>query len=198
MPRHRAKKSRRRRAPDLSTLSPFTRIHNDILREILTLLPFKSIMWCVCVSKQWKAMIKDPSLIKFCNTIHANELSRNTLIFENAGDLVSVNLNNLKGGWRFHIFTEMCKSHKTDILSLVGSCNGLLCYRSYISDHVAISDHLTQTWKLVPYVAPYVDPAPSSDGSISLVVNFGFGYDSSTDDYKVMRISYDWVVEDTC
>ncbi|XP_071712246.1 F-box/kelch-repeat protein At3g06240-like [Rutidosis leptorrhynchoides] len=156
----------------------------ELIEAILPLLPAKSLGRFKSVSKQWYSLISSPNFIKTlivnCNKNNPNPNPTHLILYPRSDDLCNVDSPN----YSLDIkqlntqITPVTLTAKSPILyqpwySTRVSCNGLLLvYR--VSDVLCLVNPTTgKTLKL-----------PNS-GGFSYDA-YGFGYDSLTDDYKVI------------
>lgn len=144
-----------------------------IVDEILPRLPAKSLIRFKCVSKLWLSVISRREFINH----HLNyALSSNTnhllILTGNDHSLSSCNLDVLDDP------AVKIPSFGIDPF-VVGSCNGLLCIQSYSPYCLVLLNPSTGSSRKIPSLLP---PRKFS------AMNFGFGYDSQNDDYKIVRI----------
>ncbi|XP_016457094.2 F-box/kelch-repeat protein At3g23880-like [Nicotiana tabacum] len=160
---------------------------DEIIIEILIRLPVKSLLKLRCVSKSWLSLLSNPHFI-------------NTQIIFSAQDCKNVNLRlaivaSVSGlvGKMSSIYSIVCeKNSSMNVANLdytlkapigsakfVGSCNGLLCL-------TAVSFNLIlwnpSTGKCKEFQDSFVQ------SGVSYYVRYGFGYDGSNDDYKVVKV----------
>ncbi|XP_074269821.1 F-box protein CPR1-like isoform X1 [Silene latifolia] len=158
----------------------------ELITEIFTKLPVKSLHRFKCVSKTWNSIITSTKFIKqhlrqtlILNTNFNNIIiSSNNSIFSSAisavklrFDIINHPLNNL-----FH----------RPAVDIIESVHGLLLIADYPKQTLYLFNPSNKTQRFVP-------PAPSGPSrkpgfGFGLVDVFGFGYDSVTDDYKVVRL----------
>ncbi|XP_042512967.1 F-box protein CPR1-like [Macadamia integrifolia] len=156
---------------DRKQIMPSKNLPEELILDILSRLPVKSLLRFRCVSKPWCILITDPSFIK----MHLNRsLATNTnltLIYRNSIDFYSVDLD----AWEFN---HPLKSQFFRPTRLLGSCNGLLCILNCEDDTFLWNPSTTMHQKLplIPIDHTLYDYA------------YGFGYDPITDDYKVLRV----------
>ncbi|GMI65505.1 CONSTITUTIVE EXPRESSER OF PR GENES 1, CONSTITUTIVE EXPRESSER OF PR GENES 30 [Hibiscus trionum] len=158
----------------------------EVILEILKSLPVKSLVKCRSVCKAWNRLISDPSFIS--THLHAS-LSRppNKTPF-----LLLRCLKNGKENYFLHYdndgFDEFkqlqfpvfgCVSYSV----VVGSCNGLICLSFLPHDVLNFV-----FWN--PSIQKYISlPQPSiCCDSHDVHLNFGFGFDSRTNDYKLLIV----------
>jgi hypothetical protein len=155
--------------PQLPTL-PF-----DLIVEILYKLPVKSLMQFQCVCKSWKSLISDPKFAK-----------KHLRISKKHHHLISIFTDSTRAKFIYmsyplsSIFTEVTAMqleypltipHRFDLI--VGSCHGILC--------IAINLVSVILWN--PSIRKFTQ-LPSLENS--RVYDFSFGYDHSSDTYKVV------------
>ncbi|KAK9919584.1 hypothetical protein M0R45_028172 [Rubus argutus] len=172
----------------------------EIIEEIFLRLPIKSLGKLRAVCKSWNSLIQTSTFIH-------NHLSRNqnqnqilliqaTVFLEGTDhDLFSLHLDNPP----FDVYSnyklinnpfvaynnahETSPKYKRDVyrelrrVHVVGTCNGLVCL-------VSQSDHSALIWN--PCIRKYVMLTPNI--SRSEIKSYGFGYDSRTNNYNVLRI----------
>ncbi|XP_059432374.1 F-box/kelch-repeat protein At3g06240-like [Corylus avellana] len=150
----------------------------EIMEEILSRLPIKSLCRLRCVSKLWRFLISDPHFIK----MHLKRRSMHKVFMSfiyrckiqffdyealfNGDDDQNSAVKNLQ----LPVETGSIRSAK-----LLGSCNGLLC--------LGLGERNVIVWN--PCIREYKklqEPQGEGDGS------YGFGYDSCNDDYKLVRV----------
>jgi len=165
----------------------------EILTEILSRLPVKSLLRFRSTSKSLKSIIDSHN---FINLHLKNSLNRSFFIrlksniyqieddFSNLTTAVPLN----------HPFTR----NSTNI-ALIGSCNGLLAISNgeialrhpNAANEIAIWNPNIRKHRIVPFLPLPITPRSPSDMNCSLCVH-GFGFDPLTGDYKILRLS--WLV----
>ncbi|AES77984.2 putative F-box domain-containing protein [Medicago truncatula] len=190
-----------RRLRSQSNLPPSVTLLDEVIAEILSWLPVRTLMQIKCVSKSWNTIISDPKFIK----MHLNRSARNphfslvsykTPTFDDddhrfipfpAGHL----LDN-----RHITFPKdpYYLLHDKDCREVIGSCNGLVCLLGYSSAAVNTYTYRQVIWLRFwnPATRKISDRLGSFDdfdyGSNSW--RFVFCYDNSTDYYKVVALHY--------
>ncbi|XP_059639621.1 F-box/kelch-repeat protein At3g23880-like [Cornus florida] len=176
------------------------RLPKELIAEILTRLPVKALLKFRCVCKSWGSLISSPKFItsKLNQTIHLNKINNtDTHIIGRY-----INANEEGGGeeGRYSViiydgscFIELenpilyCASQ----LHIFGSCNGLVCLSDNIFDYVFKKVNNLILWN--PSIRKSMRLPMSSIGidshGLREVVD-GYGFDSKTNDYKVVRIAY--------
>ncbi|CAL5191947.1 unnamed protein product [Lathyrus oleraceus] len=177
---------------------------DELISEILSLLPVKTLMQMKCVCKLWKTIIFDPAFAK----LHLQRSPRSTHLLliqnwsnPNEGLDCSVEpypvTNLLEIPLRIGRFSPFYTYRDIDAIpvdphyrlknlscwQIVGSCNGLLCL---LGGSCATKNHTTwlRLW----------NPATNTlSEKLAYLTNFccrfAFGYDISTDSYKAVAFS---------
>ncbi|XP_071688408.1 F-box/kelch-repeat protein At3g06240-like [Rutidosis leptorrhynchoides] len=178
-------------APEISTSLP-----SEIIIEILYRLPAKSVGRFRCVSKDWLSLLSSQQFIKthqnksnqyhlifvsnpFISVPHINNNNNNNTYSRFCNSHYSIPFHNLQTTLPSKILSE---SHVSD-LSFRGSWNGLMLLFGFYStlgyDKLVIFNPTTKETMRLPHF-PY-DLAYKN-------LMCGLGYDSLTDDYKVVTI----------
>lgn len=165
----------------------------EVFTEVLGKLPIKSIVQCAFVCKSWYSLITNPIFI----TSHLN-LTKSTNINNRSHLLL---LRHYPENQNEEQYSLRCISNTFDNYSelecpfksfywyfaVVGCCNGVLCLYHFIAPYtkriVLWNPSIRKSFTLPEPGITY----KSHGGQMS---TFGFGYDSSTNDYKVVRIVY--------
>ncbi|KMT17809.1 hypothetical protein BVRB_2g033480 [Beta vulgaris subsp. vulgaris] len=168
-------------------------LHQEIIVDILTRLPAKSIGRFRCVSKPWKSLLSQPHFIKTHLNRTKHDLREESLILfcDESQSMYSIQLNNKNA---HHVFdkittpaTKLCfydhhNFASTTFARNMASCDGLILVRDE-EDKLVLVNPTTREVKELP-CSPYaLDPGAS-------FTMYGLGYDSVSDDYKVVTISY--------
>jgi len=163
----------------------------DLIAEVLSFLPVKSLVQLKSVSKSWNNIISHPTFIKK----HLKRSSQNpqfTLLsftsvvpisvhrlLENPSNLIT--LTNDRYYW--------LKYNRV----IVGSCNGLLCLLGDSSRKASNNQNYRIIWFRFwnPSIRTISEKLGSFDDFSNLLpcsFHFAFGYDNSTDTYKVVAL----------
>ncbi|XP_057427043.1 F-box protein CPR1-like [Lotus japonicus] len=170
----------------------------DLLMEILSWLPVKTLIRFACISKSLKSLIfNDPSFAK----LHLNRSPKNTHILLNIEDepyefenedswVVPCSVDCLMEDPSSMIDVEECYFLKGNHL-VIGSCNGLVCLGNFY-DVGPIEEFWVQLWNPSTHLMSKKSPTFHLSMRTSMdaprgKVNLGFGYDSSHDTYKVSK-----------
>ncbi|XP_058739589.1 F-box/kelch-repeat protein At3g23880-like [Vicia villosa] len=155
----------------------------ELIAEVLSILPVKSLLQLRCVSKSWKSLISNPIFVKQ----HLNRSTRNanlTLVssFLNEGVAafcllekppITVNLS----------YDPYHQLKDKDHTFVIGSCNGLICFLglSFFNEHTEMR---LRVWN--PATRAISEKLGfSSYDNASHPPTLIFGYDDSTGTYKV-------------
>lgn len=156
-----------------------------IIVQILTRLPVKSLILFRCVSKQWRRSISDPQFIKKHLNRSKDEHRNQRLVLTNESSLWSIAYNNdddidddRAAAVRLDLSFVVNNSPRKCFVSVLCSCNGLLCLN--------IEENALCLWN--PSTGEYRNIlSPGKFPNASSVAIYGLGYDSSIDDYKLVR-----------
>lgn len=161
-----------------------SRLPEETVMMILLRLPVKTLGQCKCVSKSWRSLISDPFFVKshLNLTISDPNTSKYSKLFMM---------------YPFHSLDYESPSSFEDVeddeaivdlgsppkepdhgVVIVGSCNGLICLL-YLPDSFILWNPTIKESKELPTL-----PFSPSYGDLYFK---GFGYNSSIDDYKVVR-----------
>lgn len=165
-------------------------LHDELITEVLSFLPVKSLMQLRCVCKSWKTLISDSTFVK----LHLQRSARNKhlalfsykyqtprhfsitpsplcRLLENT----SVTLDDDSG---FHL-------NKGGLLYVVGSCNGLLCLVGCLyNDNYEELGILLYLWNPATRKLSKEIKFPSEEFQHNW--KFAFGYDNSNNTYKIV------------
>ncbi|KAL6137136.1 hypothetical protein ACLB2K_062431 [Fragaria x ananassa] len=164
---------------------------DDIVVEILSRLPVKSLLRFRSVCKSWRALISDSYFVKkhlghaFTDTSYSFRL-----VFLNARPR-TVDLQ----GSEVHDHIRQQDSFAEDILGrsrILGSCNGLICLQEMMFDGIYRDDIFI--WNPSTRATKKVPKHKFTKGSRRF---YGFGYDANTEDYKLIVGDSNHVADET-
>ncbi|KAK1432591.1 hypothetical protein QVD17_09488 [Tagetes erecta] len=165
--------------------STSTNLPPEITETILRHLPPKSLGQFKSVSKTWHSLISNPQFIK----THLHQINTTKLILvSDTKSLYSLNTNDIPPYLNNNDVSITAKeltfpSHQPIRWEeIIGSSNGLVLAKDEI-DSIYITNPTTREIVNVPR-SPFALPDRES------FVMYGFGYDLSSDDYKVISISF--------
>ncbi|RHN46105.1 putative F-box domain-containing protein [Medicago truncatula] len=164
----------------------------ELIVEVLSFLPVKSLMRLKCVSKSWKYLISEPSFAK----LHLNRTTQDAV-----STIVSNNIYSRTGTeMSFTVFRLL--ENPPIIINLprdpyyplndkafryiVGSCNGLLCLfggTGYREDNGGYRENWLRFWNPATRI---ISEKFHGDDGLGFPCNYTFGYDNSTETYKVV------------
>ncbi|OIV98335.1 hypothetical protein TanjilG_16662 [Lupinus angustifolius] len=163
---------------------------NELIEEILSWLPVKTLVQFSSVCKYWKSLLSDPYFIK----LHLQRSSKHdnlilTIITPSGRDrcVTPCSIGSLLRNR--YIAPEDGHLQLNCKYSVLGSCNGLVCLIGSTHEN-QIGQHWVRFWnpaiRLKSRKSPFlqVDLHANELGS----TKFGFGYDKSSDTYKVVAV----------
>lgn len=153
-------------------------LSSDIISNIVSRLPMKSILICKSVCKTWYSLIQDPHFVdlQLSRTTHRpsqlilfNTSMDQLLLVDSVGCVVGEIPFNVVEGWA------------PDIM---GSCNGMLCVASVNElDPVLVWNPITRDYIILP----------ESESKLPVLHHhLGMGFDPFTKKYKVVRVYYEY------
>ncbi|CAL1385752.1 unnamed protein product [Linum trigynum] len=168
----------------------------DVVTNILLRLPVAAILRCRAVCKPWRALIDTPRFTKL-QLDYTAATTKNAVLFvleddgDDNGDLRSASyVNGLRRDARINIQTaQVGDAISRQGVTLFGSCDGLFCL-GYDSGKVLIINPATRkshSTMVRVTISPYDFSAGGAHWSYR--DGCGFGYDSVSDDYKVVKIN---------
>ncbi|XP_076948047.1 F-box/kelch-repeat protein At3g23880-like [Bidens hawaiensis] len=180
--------------PQSSVLTHLT----EIIVEILLRLPVESLLRCKSVCKSWCSLISDPHFVKshFAISTRNNYYRQHRLVFSTGqGEKLKTcslhhvlydnnnnnnNNNNYNNSINNALDLDYPFKHSNNPVKIVGCCNGLVCI---LVDKDALfmwNPSTRKSYRLPPtgyYRMPFCG-----------YVLYGFGYQRSTDDFKVVEV----------
>ncbi|KAJ9172630.1 hypothetical protein P3X46_015845 [Hevea brasiliensis] len=167
------------------------RIPPELVTEILLRSHVHTLQNCRLVSKQWRSIVDDPDFIKR-HIDHSIKTNTNNIFFlqEEDGNLYELDFDTFGPGGplKFHDRPEFPGNRS---VSLVGSCNGLLCTRNENNGDILIINPSMRKHRWMPGFLPvnFQTQVHLDDDDIWIHgTGYGFGYDRVSGDYKIVRI----------
>lgn len=157
----------------------------EIITDILSRLPVKSLFHFKCVSPSWKSLISDPYFANthLGRTKTANYSEQKIVTISYCGNLNLVDYND--GNLTTKLEFPTVEQHDAEKwVKVLSSCDGLLLV-SRSDKSVFLLNPSTRECKKLP-ICPFFQKSINEFTSNPC----GIGYDSSTDDYKVVIFSY--------
>ncbi|KAL0415913.1 UNVERIFIED_CONTAM: F-box protein [Sesamum latifolium] len=156
----------------------FGHFPQEILIEIFSRLPLKSVGKCRCLAELWREQLSTPHFIK-SHLTHQNHHSHQVNLILNTPYHTIYSRSSIEGHtvWKKLPGLDLCEW--TDI---VGSCDGLVLMVLEEFEKFLVNPITRQLVKV-----PKSPLALKRKESFSM---HGFGYDSASDDYKVVTLSY--------
>lgn len=147
-----------------------------IIIDILSRLPVKSLMRFKCVSKQWRSLISDEHFAK----LHLQRLILETVApcqkIIKSNPLQTIDYEALDNSEvNDHVVVESHDLGRDEPCGLAGSCHGLVSLAVY--DGFLVYNPTTRESRKLP----------ASDLVAEYEFFHGFGYNSATDDYKIVH-----------
>ncbi|KAF2299940.1 hypothetical protein GH714_006352 [Hevea brasiliensis] len=164
---------------------------DEVLEDILVKLTVKNLVRFMCVSKQWQFLLTSPAFARL--HLHHNQYHSNSLIVTGpSGTYASmIDLENIpqQGGKdevegasrHLHLQFQLFPSQQYYNMT---SCDGILC--------IALNCETLLLWN--PCINEYKRLAVP-ERFISRGEALALGYDSSINDYKVVRFPSCWLIE---
>ncbi|KAI3706264.1 hypothetical protein L6452_23880 [Arctium lappa] len=142
----------------------------ELLEEILMRLKVRDLIRCKCVSKSWQSLISDPRFVKAHLKHNYESDSNNKEIGERR-----IVMSKYACFYTYQQFEVDDKFFDLHECHLIGSSDGLVCISPSRTEIVVVNPCIREVYKLTK-------PQIPKSGSLC----WGFGYDASTDDYKVV------------
>ncbi|KNA21365.1 hypothetical protein SOVF_043830 [Spinacia oleracea] len=162
----------------------------EIITEILSRLPVKSLLVLIFVCKSWYSLIKSPNFVKLHlnQTLISNSDRYLLLSYSSVNSSDEENLHNhldfsdIDLNHNHLVFWDLDHPLKHHEVNLIGSCNGVVCISDKSNTDFFLFNPLTKSQRKLP--PNNIGPNPLNNETLV----FGFGYDSENDDYKVLRL----------
>ncbi|XP_015168124.1 F-box protein CPR30-like [Solanum tuberosum] len=163
-------------------------LSEDIIFEILTRLHVTSLIRFKCVCKFWYSLIKNPNFIsKHLHNLN-NKQNHLHLLISRRGNITNKRILSLSQNDTFNVFInqdfpEYFKD-KFGHVRLIGPCNGIVCLCGY-PYNIVLWNPSIRDYKILPqsHIQRLV-------GSTIRGSDFGLGFDSKKNDYKVIQILF--------
>ncbi|PWA83399.1 F-box associated interaction domain-containing protein [Artemisia annua] len=167
----------------------------EIIIEILLKLPVISLLRCKSVCESWYSLISDRHFIKRHYSLSSTNINCEhhrliTIPWEQRNNLNSFPLSDLMLDINnvLELDNPLQRTQPRD-LSIVGCCNGLICLFLNNDDdyNLFIYNPSTRIWNGLPF--------RRRKSRRGWHARYSFGYDESSDDYKVVEMSSNFEAE---
>ncbi|XP_037469697.1 F-box protein At5g07610-like [Triticum dicoccoides] len=176
--------------------NPADKLTEDLLVEILSRLPYKSLCRFKCVSKRWRGIISHPDHRKALPQHHLHDLAGFLYSSRSPDYLLIRNFTHVSTGGRPPMDPSLPFLPNCDRFNLLDSCNGLLlCSRFETADSRAfdyvLCNPATEKWLALPLPRFFskwqtarlgFDPAVSSHFHVFQFLEDGADTDDDVDD----------------
>ncbi|KAM7473292.1 hypothetical protein LguiB_020535 [Lonicera macranthoides] len=163
----------------------------ELLTEILTRLPVKTLLICTSVSKSWYSLITSPLFITAHQLNNRNNPAPLLLLRQEYSF-------NLKRQCSLHYdidtfeeFVELDLPHITKencFIRIADTCNGLVCFYDLRENNVALWNPSLKKSIILP--------KPCAVRESGAFYNIGFGIDPISNDYKIVRLTNTYIILD--
>ncbi|KAG7578461.1 F-box-like domain superfamily [Arabidopsis thaliana x Arabidopsis arenosa] len=157
------------------------------MEEILLRLPVKSLTRFKCVCRPWRSLISE-TLFALKHALILEALKATTskkspygVITTSRYHLKSCCVNSLYNESTVNVFEHDGELLGRDYYQVVGTCHGLVCF---LVDY----DKSLYLWNPTIKIQQKLSSSDLETSDDEFVVTYGFGYDESEDDYKVVAL----------
>ncbi|XP_050208718.1 F-box protein CPR1-like [Mercurialis annua] len=168
--------------PEAAVAAAASDVPIDVICDILSYLPVKSVLRFRCVSKSWYSLINDSHFKKS----HLHQSHDQVLVSRSPDEHYSFHVgpffDDIVSGESTPtelLLTRIPNPQICNRMKFLAACDGLLLVRNCDNDLLTLSNPSTGQFRNLQDIK---DDFPSSEG----IHCYDFGYDSSTDDYKVL------------
>ncbi|PWA55691.1 F-box domain-containing protein [Artemisia annua] len=164
----------------------------NIMADVLSRLPVKTIIHCKCVCKNWRELVSDSYFVN----LHISRLPAGVMIHENChfevkpGIMKWLEIKGEVDDTRLHhdfvtLFDlSLAPAFQNSNICQMGSVNGLICLWKYASNHdnIYICNPITREYMILPRQQYHTEKSYAA-------IYYSFGVGLLTKEYnKVMRI----------
>ncbi|XP_077253138.1 F-box protein At3g07870-like [Tasmannia lanceolata] len=158
---------------------------HDILVDILLRLPIKSLLRLRCASKFWHSLITSPMFIdRQIKQSKSNPTFVIQPVLQKCSELFFMEQKGLLKDIEKRKSPTLIPCARD--LDMVGSCNGLDCIESIESRQICIYNPATRESAILP---------DSISSCMNMIPEYGFGFDVSSKEYKVVRVKVKFHIE---
>ncbi|XP_059657554.1 F-box/kelch-repeat protein At3g06240-like [Cornus florida] len=165
-------------------------LSSELMMEILARLPVTTLLQIRCVCKSWCSLISSDNFVTFRlnRTTHLNNINNTHLLLirhftedNEKQERFSLYLDN-ESLTQYHLNLESRPITRIrPYFHILGSCNGLVCLVDCVtSDSVCLWNPTIRKLVVLPEIRI----------TFCSLRSYGYGFDSATNDYKVVRIAY--------
>ncbi|XP_002532715.3 F-box protein CPR1 [Ricinus communis] len=169
-----------------------SKIPDDIVSDVLLLLPVKALLRFRCLSKPLCSLIDSPDFIDH-HLSHSLKTRSNLFLILRDWNLYTLDFDSLSSVSPAAADVLIHPLQKGGGTEAVGSCNGLLALRNSERD-LALYNPATRKYKRVPVS----EIEPPDRNSKTGYVFYGFGFDSVSEDYRLVRMATFVGEDDRC
>ncbi|KAL3532457.1 hypothetical protein ACH5RR_005978 [Cinchona calisaya] len=158
----------------------------EVLTDILSLLPVKTLLRFKCVSKRWLALIDSPDFIKLHLSQSLKKNRNRNLLIGDTFSIHSADFDSLADDLATGVATKL-NPPLEGYISALAYCNGLLFLSNTLEDNTSTSiiwNPLTREQQIIHFT-----PVQHPNGRFYVQIEAWFGFDSETNDYKVIRVA---------
>ncbi|KAK3021613.1 hypothetical protein RJ639_045246 [Escallonia herrerae] len=160
----------------------------EIIADVLSRLPVKSLLRLRCVSHLWRALIDSPHFIKthLSRSIQTN--TNTAVVIGEKGTLHSLDLDSIDQATPITVPFKYYNS-----FAFLATCDGLILVHCATSCTNLFSGPIRTLALFNPSTRKY-QVLPASDvlypncGPVTVLDDYGFAYDAINDDYNVLRV----------
>ncbi|KAM7468845.1 hypothetical protein LguiA_007028 [Lonicera macranthoides] len=163
----------------------------ELLTEILSRLPVKTLLLCTSVSKSWYSLITSPFFITTHQLNNRNNPAPLLLLRQeyslNKKKHCSLHYNNDT----FEEFVELDLPHITKenrYIRIAGICNGLVCLYD-------LNEYIVALWN-PSLKKSIILPKPCAVRESGAFYHIGFGIDPISNDYKIVKLTTTYIILD--
>ncbi|XP_059275484.1 F-box protein CPR1-like [Lycium ferocissimum] len=162
----------------------------ELISDIFSLLPVKSLLRFRCLSKSFKALIDSPKFIQSHLKHQSLKPNSDMKLILKSHNLFSLDFTSIcnKDSTQQPKELQHPLKHLNGPTHVLGSCRGLLLISNNLNDN-GVWNLYTKMFRKLPVCD--INPSrrtPCGQGPGLAQICGGFGYDDSTDDYKAVKI----------
>jgi len=168
---------------------------DELIDKVITSFDIKTLMLMKCVCKSWKTLISDSDFVKRHLKKQSTQMTHLAFLTNNHEHLQEckvVPISSLIESTS-NAITLAVPSHRFYYKGagrIVGSCNGLVCIQdsSFTAEY---SEHTFSFWNFATRTkSEALVSCRSNRSRTNNVCNFTFGYDNSTNTYKMVFVVF--------